>query len=184
MVTVVLRTPPVFLVVTTIGVLYVVVVIVFFGGAFVVTRDTFPPVRFVVAVRFVVFGLVVVVDFLVMGRRKVVLLGAVVVVVLMFCILIVCVPVELRSSIMSTRFWKLPCRDSKILLTKVPILFLSKESSTKPGVDISTSLVTALEVADIFKFGFRTGGKLIKSFGEEYDSSSSLKGPTLSLPVM
>ncbi|KAJ6642885.1 hypothetical protein Bhyg_07841 [Pseudolycoriella hygida] len=63
---------------------------------------------------------------------------------------------------------KFPCNDSTILLTNSPILSLSTWSSTNPGVDASYSLIVmpAPKAADIFKFGLRTGGKLLRSFGE------------------
>lgn len=91
---------------------------------------------------------------------------------------------------MSFRFSKVPCSDSTSLTTKASTLFVSTSSSTNVGVGISCSLMSSIsgypvllyastivgfsccEIGmEMLRFGFRTGGKLMRSSGAAVSSS-------------
>lgn len=64
----------------------------------------------------------------------------------------------------SANSWKLSFSDSTILFTNKLILSFSRSSSMNGGVEMSKSSIVAVPNWPVeFKFGFRTGGKLLKS---------------------
>jgi len=102
---------------------------------------------------------------------------------------------------MSFRFTKVPCSDSTSLLTKASTLFVSTSSSTNVGVGISCSLISSISGypvllyvstivgfsccetgMEILRFGFRTGGKLMRSSGAAVSSSQGIAVVVLVFP--
>lgn len=68
----------------------------------------------------------------------------------------------------SANSWKLSFSDSTILFTSKLILSSSSSSSMNGGVEMSKSSIVAVPNWPVeFKFGFRTGGKLLKSSSGE-----------------